>query len=171
MGQCTHNAVKHKETIVHKRFQQQKLPSLGVRRQTDHKRRRKQRRGQTRSWCKNLRMNTTLKKICHFDDVIFKCKRFLILITLFFILMYVFILNIFYYFLHQLLLVCLLLCFLLLLSVCLLTPGGDSLCRKLLCTIVSLCFIALVSTFPQICCVLSTSPAVVHSFHWLSLWP
>ena len=29
---------------------------------------------------------------------------------------------------------------------------------------VSLCFVALVSTFPQICSILSTSPAVVHSF-------
>ena len=53
--------------------------------------------------------------------------------------------------LHQLLLVCPLLCFLLLLlSVSLLAPEEDIFCRKRLCTIVSLCFVALVSTFPQI---------------------
>ena len=40
-------------------------------------------------------------------------------------------------------------CFLLLLlSVSLLTPEEDDICRKRLCTIVSFCFVALVSTFP-----------------------
>ena len=32
------------------------------------------------------------------------------------------------------------------------------------CTFVSLCFVALVSTFPQICSILSTSTAALHSF-------
>ena len=55
-------------------------------------------------------------------------------------LMYVFIL-IFFFFLHQLFFVCPPLCFLHLLS-------RRTLCRKGLCTIVFLCFVALVSTFP-----------------------
>ena len=33
----------------------------------------------------------------------------------------------------------------------LLAPKEDDICRKRSCTIVSLCFVALVSTFPQIC--------------------
>ena len=37
------------------------------------------------------------------------------------------------------------------LSLSLLTPEEDIFCRKRLCTIVSLCFFALVSTFPYIC--------------------
>ena len=53
---------------------------------------------------------------------------------------------------RQLLFVCPLLCFLLLLlSVPLLTPEEGNFCRKRLCTIVSLCFVALVTTFPWIC--------------------
>ena len=36
-------------------------------------------------------------------------------------------------------------------------------CRKRLCPVVSVCSAALVSTFPYICSVLSTSPAAVHS--------
>ena len=56
---------------------------------------------------------------------------------------------------HQLVLVCRLLCFLLSLSVSLLTPEEDNFCRKRLCTVVSLCFVALVSTFPYICSVQS----------------
>ena len=59
---------------------------------------------------------------------------------------YVFILSIFA---HQLLLVYPFLCFfLLLLYAALLTPEEDSVCRKHLCTSVSLSFVALVSTFP-----------------------
>ena len=48
----------------------------------------------------------------------------------------------------------------------LLTPEEDNHCRKRSCTIGSLCLVALVSTFPQQSCepILSTSPAVVHSF-------
>ena len=58
-----------------------------------------------------------------------------------------------------------LLCFLLLwLSVSLLTPEEDNLCRNRSCAIVSLCFVALMNTLPWICSILSTSPAVVHSF-------
>ena len=37
-------------------------------------------------------------------------------------------------------------------------------CRKRLCTTVSLCFVALVSTFPEISSISSASPAVVYSF-------
>ena len=63
-----------------------------------------------------------------------------------------------------LLLFCPLLCFLLLLlSVSLLTPGEDNFCRKRLYTIVSLCFVTLVSTFPQICSVYQTDKIVKRS--------
>ena len=64
--------------------------------------------------------------------------------------------------LHQHL-VCPLLCFLLIFVVYLLTPEEDNFCRKHLCTIVFLCFIALVSTFPKISPILSAVPAVVPS--------
>ena len=43
-------------------------------------------------------------------------------------------------------------------------PKKTIFCRKRLCTVASLCFVALVSTFPYRCSILSTSPAVVHSF-------
>ena len=46
-----------------------------------------------------------------------------------------------------------------------LIPEECNFCRKRSCTIVSLCFVALVSTFPYICFILSVSPAVLHSFH------
>ena len=46
-GNVLTNATKHKKTIVHKRFRQKKSSS-GVRRETDNKRRRMQRRGQTK---------------------------------------------------------------------------------------------------------------------------
>ena len=65
-------------------------------------------------------------------------------------------------FLHQLLLVCPLLCFLLLLLSVLFfasssssfvvyhfAPEEENFCRKRLCTVVSLCFVALVRTFPR----------------------
>ena len=40
----------------------------------------------------------------------------------------------------------------------------DIFCRNRLYAIVSLCFVALVSTFPEISSILSASPAVVYSF-------
>ena len=70
----------------------------------------------------------------------------------------------FFFFLDQLLRVCPLICLLLLLlSVCLLAPEEDNFCQKCLFTIVCLGFVALVSTFHQICFILSNSPAVVVS--------
>ena len=54
--------------------------------------------------------------------------------------------SLFDFFVHQLL--CPLLCFLLLLLSLLLTPKEDHFCRKHFCLTVSLCFVALVSTFP-----------------------
>ena len=65
-----------------------------------------------------------------------------------------------YHCIHQL---CSLLCFLLLLLSVSLHPKKTIFCRKRSCTIVSLCSIALVSTFPQSCSILSALPAVVHS--------
>ena len=65
----------------------------------------------------------------------------------------------------QILLVSPLLCFLLLLlSIYLLLPEEDNFCRSCSYIIVSLCFVALVSTFPQICSILSASSLVFHSF-------
>ena len=78
-------------------------------------------------------------------------------------LMSVMFLNIF--FLHQLLLASPLLRFILLLSsIYLLAPEEDFSYQKRLCTIIFLHFVALVSTFPWICSILSTSPAVLRSF-------
>ena len=74
----------------------------------------------------------------HFEDVVFNVRIHSSFLFSFLI-----------FFLHQLFLVCPLLCFLLLLSsVYLLEPEEDDFCRNRLCTIVSLCFVVLVSTFP-----------------------
>ena len=55
LGKCTHQCGETQGTIVHKRFRQ-KRSSSGVRRETDYKRRRKQRTGQTRSLCKRKKL-------------------------------------------------------------------------------------------------------------------